>query len=285
MRACSATTPLMATTPATEAPAGPITLPRSGARLAAILINMDKAADRRAVMAERLAALDLPFMRLSGVDGRALTFPHPDFSERAFRWLHGRRTSPPEVGCYLSHVAAARTFLDSPADLALVIEDDVIFEDDLIAALDAAALAGGWNLLRLSTVNRGRKYRVADLGGRRHLAITLTREKGAGAYVIDRAAAHWITTRLLPMRLSWDIAFDLEFLAGLRACFINPPPARQNVGAPTQIQHLLPAIKIGGITNLTVLPYRAGLEIARVAMRGARLLAASARGSSGRPRY
>ena len=29
---------------------------------------------------------------------------------------------------------------------------------------------------------------------------------------INRAAARWITGRLMPMRLSYDIAFDLEYL-------------------------------------------------------------------------
>lgn len=258
-------------------------LPLSERRLAVFLINMAGATERLAAMTARLDGLHLPFTRIEGVDGRALSFPHPDFDERAYRILHGRRTTPPEVGCYLSHVAAVRAFLDSDADLALILEDDVTFAPDFLTALDRAATQGRlWNLLRLTSVNRGRKYAMRDLGQGRRLAVALTREKGAGAYVIDRIAAAWILDRLMPMRLAWDIAFDLEYLAGLRAAFIDPLPASQISDHPTQIQSGLAAYKLGRSRYLTVLPYRAWLELARVACRGWRL-AGARRGSRAKP--
>ena len=258
----------------TTAPSDAVTvLPLSGRRLAVYLINMAGADARLTAMQAKLAALDLPFARIEGVDGRALRFPIPEFDERAYRLLHGRRTTPPEVGCYLSHVACARALLAGDADLALVLEDDVSFDPDLAAVLDRAALNGdAWNLLRLTSVNRGRKHAIRDLGPGRRLAIALTREKGAGAYVIDRRAAEWIVADLLPMRLAWDIAFDLEFLSGLRAAFVDPLPGSQRSDHPTQIQAGLRAYKLGRSRYLTVLPYRAWLEVARLACRGARLM-------------
>lgn len=260
--------------PDSPAKAPMLRLPKSGLSLATYLINMDDAADRLAAMRHKLDQAGLPFARIPGVDGRQITFPIPEFSERGYRLLHGRRTSPAEIGCYLSHVACARAFLDSGADLALILEDDVSFEPDFLDALDRAALGRGlWNLLRLTTVNRGRKYPVRDIGNGRSLAVALTREKGAGAYVIDRTAVLWITTRLLPMRLAWDIAFDLEFLAGLRACFVEPLPASQISAHPTQIQSTRLAYKLPRWRYVTVLPYRAWLELARLTCRGWRLVA------------
>ena len=266
----------MTTAPAeTPACGTAVMLPLSGRSLAVYLINMAGADARLAAMQAKLAALDLPFTRIEGVDGRALTFPIPEFDEGAYRLLHGRRTTPPEVGCYLSHVACARAFLEGGADLALILEDDVSFDPDLIGVLDRAAVQGAWwNLLRLTSVNRGRKYAVRDLGQGRRLALALTREKGAGAYVIDRRAAQWIVTDLMPMRLAWDIAFDLEYLDGLRAAFVDPLPASQRSDHPTQIQAGLRAYKLGRSRYLTVLPYRAWLELARVACRGTRLIRA-----------
>lgn len=253
-------------------------LPASRTRLAVYLINMDSAPDRLAAMRDKLARAGLPFRRITGIDGRALTFPIPEFSERSYRLLHGRRTSPAEIGCYLSHVACAREFLAGDADLALILEDDVSFSGDFLDMLDRAAEQRAlWNLLRLSTVNRGRKFPVRALGNGRSLAVALTREKGAGAYVVDRRAAQWIATDLLPMRLAFDIAFDLEYLAGLRACFIAPVPASQVSDHPTQIQNTRLAYKLPRWRYLTVLPYRAGLELSRVACRGWRLLGARLR--------
>ncbi|MBM3605392.1 MAG: glycosyltransferase family 25 protein [Alphaproteobacteria bacterium] len=248
-------------------------LPLSQRRLAVYLINMAGADQRLAAMTAKLDALQLPFTRIEGVDGRKLVFPIPEFDERSYRLLHGRRTTPPEVGCYLSHVACARAFLESDGDLALILEDDVSFQPDFLATLDHAAAHGElWNLLRLTSVNRGRKHAVRDLGQGRRLALALTREKGAGAYVIDRRAAHWIVTDLLPMRLAYDIAFDLEYLDGLRAAFVDPLPASQRSEHPTQIQAGLRAYKLGRWRYATVLPFRAWLELSRVACRGWRLL-------------
>lgn len=265
----------MTTEPCDATPDAVTLLPLSGRRLAVYLINLDGAEARLEAMRAKLAALQLPARRIAAVDGRALAFPNPDFDARAYRLLHGRRTTPPEVGCYLSHVACARAFLEGDADLALILEDDVSFDPDLVAVLDRAAVQGGlWNLLRLTSVNRGRKYGLRDLGQGRRLALALTREKGAGAYVIDRRAAAWISRDLMPMRLAWDIAFDLEYLDGLRAAFVDPLPASQRSDHPTQIQAGLQAYKLGRSRYLTVLPYRAWLEVTRLACRGTRLIRA-----------
>lgn len=214
--------------------AGVMTLPRSGLRLLVVLINLDRAADRRAVMTQRLAQAGLAWRRIAAVDGRVLAPGDARFSPLSYALLHGRRRCPPEIGCYLSHVAGCQALLAGEADLALILEDDVSFDPDFTDTLDRAAQAGGWDLLRLSTVNRGRKYRYRDLGAGRWLAVALTREKGAGAYVVNRRAARWITRRV-PMRLAYDIVFDLEYLAGLRAAFVDPLPASQISDAPTQI--------------------------------------------------
>lgn len=76
-------------------------------------------------------------------------------------------------------------------------------------------------------MNKGPKFGYRKLADGRSLAIALTREKGAGAYVINRTAANWIVRDLMPMRLSYDIAFDLEYIDGLRAAFIDPVPVDQ----------------------------------------------------------
>jgi glycosyl transferase, family 25 len=250
-------------------------LPRSQRRLAVYLINMDRATQRLAAMQSNLAAAGLHAERVPAVDGSTLSFPIAEFSERSYRLLHGRRTSPAEVGCYLSHVNCVRRFLDSDADLALILEDDVSFHDGFLDSLDrAATLTDEWDLLRLTTVNSGRKFAVRDLGNQHALAICLSREKGAGAYVINRRAAQWICTQLMPMRLAYDIAFDLEYLAGLKAAFVEPLIASQASEHETQIQHTIRQVKLPAWRYFTVMPYRTYLELRRVWARSLRLLSA-----------
>lgn len=247
-------------------------LEASNAKLDVYLINLDGAERRREAMLAKLAAIGLSARRIEAVDGRKLAFPSPDFCALSYGILHGRRTSPPEIGCYLSHVECARAFIDSDADFALILEDDVIFADDFLRTIDQAIChARNWDILRLTTVNDGRKFPFRTLSSTRQLAISLTREKGAGAYIINRKAGHWISVKLLPMRLAYDIAFDLEFLAGLKAAFVHPLCATQDADNDSQIQCNIRAYRLPRWRYLTVLPYRAYLEIMRFLCRSALL--------------
>ncbi|MDH4414158.1 MAG: glycosyltransferase family 25 protein [Rhizobium sp.] len=248
-------------------------LPESRLTLAIYLINMDGAEDRMQLMNRETAAAGIVAERVPAVIGRNLSFPIPEFSELSYKLLHGRRMKHGEVGCYLSHVECARRFLASDADLCLILEDDVSFEPDFLETIDAAARnSDAWDILRLTTVSSGRKFPYLSLKNGRSLAIALTREKGSGAYMINRKAARWITGRLVPMRLAYDIAFDLEYLSGLKGAFVSPLVASQDNGFESQIQGNMNSHKLPRWRYLTVLPYRAYLEVSRVLARASLLL-------------
>ncbi|MBY2925583.1 glycosyltransferase family 25 protein [Rhizobium leguminosarum] len=191
-------------------------------------------------------------------------FPTPDYDERRYRLRHGKRTNPAEVGCYLSHIECAKCFLESSADHALILEDDVEFPPDLcellLGALDAR---DSWDILRLSTVNTGRKYSFQRFTTERSLAIALTREKGSGAYMINRQAAEWLVGRMVPMCLPYNLAFNLEYLASLRSVFVSPVPINQCTNFPTQIQLGLRSYRIAGWRRLPVFLFRAWIEASR----------------------
>jgi glycosyl transferase family 25 len=228
------------------------------------LINLDRAADRLSAMQDKLDSMRLPFERVRAVDGRALEFPIPDFREGPYRLLHGRRGNPAEVGCYLSHIECAKRLLASESEFALILEDDLEFPADLKQLLRAAIEANtDWDILRLSTVNHGRKYSFADLTPQRSLAVALTREKGSGAYLLNRRAAAWFIEKLVPMRLPFDLAFDLEYLAGLKAAFVFPVPINQDIGLPSQIQAKRRTYHLRRWRYLIVQPYRTWLEASR----------------------
>lgn len=79
------------------------------------------------------------------------------------------------------------------------------------------------------------------------------------------------------MRLPFDIAFDLEYFAGLKAAFVVPVPVVQDIGLISQIQGHRRAFHLSRWHYLSVQPYRAWLEITRLLSRSARLLSALAR--------
>lgn len=243
------------------------------ASLKVFLINLDRSPDRLVAMQERLGRAGLSFQRVPAVDGATIEFPISEFSESAFRFKHGRRPNPAEVGCYLSHIECASRLLASDCEFALILEDDLEFPPDLAELLDSALKhAEEWDVLRLSTVSDGKKFRFSRLTESRSLAISLTREKGSGAYIINRRAARWFVTKLLPMQLPFDLAFDLEFFAGLKSAFVVPVPIDQQLGLPSQIQGKRRRYHRSRVHYLTVLPYRTFNEVCRLVYRLARLL-------------
>jgi hypothetical protein len=120
-------------------------------RFLTFLINLDRAEDRLASMVDQLDALEMPFERISAVDGKALQLVAQTYDEAGYRRRHGRLTNPGEVGCYLSHVECARRLLDSSHEFALVLEDDLVLPDNLSVVIDEAlAEHSHWDVLRLS---------------------------------------------------------------------------------------------------------------------------------------
>ena len=234
------------------------------------VINLPTARDRWDKIEARLRAAGLAYTRIVGINGRELQLPVPEFDELRHRLMTGRRPIPAEIGCYLSHIKAIDAFLASDASCthALIFEDDAIFGAEFPTIIDAALKhADSWDILRLSTVGRDRVVRAMPLVGNSFLGVNLTRCKGAAGYMLNRKAAATFRRRLVPMRLAWDIAFDLEYLQGLKALAVTPFPVVPDDRAPTQIQNDINSFKLPSTRYLTVFPYRAAVESARVLMR------------------
>ena len=231
----------------------------------AFIINLDTAADRWKRIVELFARTRISVVRVPAVAGAALQLPIPEFHERRFHLLHGRVTNVREVGCYLSHVAAMRAFLETDDAHGLICEDDIVpgpaFDEVVESAL---AHARHWNVLRLTGLGKGTPLKARKLCGDFHLCISLGRVKGAGAYVVDRAAATVFVERLLPMWLPFDHAIDREWHFGLRAAYVLPFPCSQTeAGFRSSIQ----GAKTGKTSSrqrwLTTYPYQAGNEMTR----------------------
>ncbi|MCE9611824.1 MAG: glycosyltransferase family 25 protein [Chthoniobacter sp.] len=194
----------------------------------AYILNLEAATDRWAALSGAFAKIDFPVTRVPAVEGAKLHLPVPEYAESQYLWFHGRPTNVREVGCYLSHIAACRAFLATSDSHGLICEDDLILGPDFPAVLEAALRwSSAWNILRLTGLSAGHAVRVQPLVGGFGLCVNLGRLKGAGAYVVDRAAAQAFVDRLVPMWLPWDHAFDREWFFGLRAASVQPFPISQ----------------------------------------------------------
>lgn len=107
------------------------------------LINLDRNPDRLVAATTALAQIGLLPERVPAIEGRALGEATLRAHDAAARATIGRRLSPGEVGCFLSHLACAQIIVDRDLPFALVLEDDVALAPgtgaDLVALLDLVA--------------------------------------------------------------------------------------------------------------------------------------------------
>lgn len=89
-----------------------------------ILINLSESKGRLDRSQQELAKFNLVFERLEAVDGRKMTKAELDKLTLWDRSAFFKPLSPGEVGCYLSHIAAAEKIVRENWPYALVLEDD-----------------------------------------------------------------------------------------------------------------------------------------------------------------
>lgn len=231
----------------------------------AYILNLDAAQDRWAALSGAFAKIGFSVVRVPAVEGAKLVLPIPEYAEVRYRWFHGRPTNIREVGCYLSHLAACRAFLATPDTHGLICEDDLVLGPDFSTVLDTAMRwRDSWNVLRLTGLSAGHAVPVKTLRDGYALCVNFGRLKGAGAYVVDRAAAQAFVARLLPMWLPWDHAFDREWWQGLRAVSIQPFPISQtDSGFKSSIQKNSRRPLAAWQRWFTTHPYQAVNEVSR----------------------
>lgn len=196
--------------------------------LHAYVINLDRDPGRWKHIEDSFQGTSLQLTRIAAIDGNSLVLRSQDFDSRRFRFLHGRLINIYETACFLSHMKAIQTFLETEEEHALFCEDDIVIHPELESVI-AAALEEKkyWNILRLAGLHGGRPFPLKKLTEAYSLSIELGRLKGAGAYILDRKAAEAYVQHLLPMWLPWDHAFDREWFFGLKALVVTPFPASQ----------------------------------------------------------
>jgi glycosyl transferase family 25 len=236
--------------------------------LLTLVINLDRAVERRARITKQLLDVGLPWTRLPAIDARHLSEAQlAALDTPAFHRKHGMATLLGELGCYLSHLEAMRVFLASGASYALILEDDVMTGPALPAVLNALIEhPGRWDMVKLSAVHSGTPVPVLRLTETHSLSVMLSRCTGSSAYLINRRAAQRYLAGLLPMSLPYDHAFDRGWSLGLKLRLVTPQPCLHDqeinttiVGDPSQ-----PPRKFHWTRRWSTYLYRLGNELHRL---------------------
>lgn len=199
--------------------------------LPAYLINLPRATARREKMQTQLAALGLPYILFPGVDGRAEEARLLANTDRvAFERNMGRKILIGGLGCYHSHLGVWEAFLATQAPVALVMEDDVVFHDDFLAAV-AIALRGAdhWDLLKLNRIRAKMPVSQGRLGPY-HLNAYLGPNTGTGAYLINRATAAKLLPAMRRVTRATDHEINRFFVHDFRLRGLEPFPSHVDDG-------------------------------------------------------
>lgn len=97
------------------------------------LINLDSSTERLQQADEQLKKFAIPYQRISAVDGRQLDLTKFSQYDSTQAWQQmGRDLLGAEIGCYLSHIKCIEQFLQSDADYAIVLEDDLNIKNNFL---------------------------------------------------------------------------------------------------------------------------------------------------------
>jgi len=200
------------------------------------LINLRRAEKRRDAMIRRLDALGLPYEIVEAVDGRAEaeTLAHT-VDREAFERNTGGALLPGKIGVYHSHLRLWQRLARSDADAALILEDDVVFHDVFLEALDAAlSVAPHWDIVRFNAIRAKMPIRQGIVG-RYRLNAYLGPFTGNGAYLINRETAMRLSQALLPMTRPLDHELNRFFVHRYRQRGLEPWPSHVDDEGESQI--------------------------------------------------
>lgn len=170
------------------------------------LINLDGSTDRLQFATSQLDAAGITFERVPAFDGRGLSPADlPDYDPAAAMALLGRELRGGEVGCYLSHLDAAKRFLATGKSYGLVFEDDLQLKPAAVPGIQkvVAWLAGSSYNFDLAHISATRRRIVTPI----EAFVT-----AAGTYQIELAHYYPMRTTALIWTRSGAEAFIAQHL-------------------------------------------------------------------------
>lgn len=200
------------------------------------LINLPRDTDRRQRMESQLASLGLTYTLFPAVDGKAR---EAALLARADAVAYARNMGSPllpgKLGVYASHTSVWEAFLASPHKAALILEDDVVFHDDFLTALDTAlANADLWDLVRFNKIRAKLPVTQAELGPYR-LNAYVGPFTGNACYLIKRDVAARILPNLWPQTRAMDHELNRFFRHDYRQLGLEPWSSHPDDGGTSTI--------------------------------------------------
>ena len=210
--------------------------PGDGGEVLICAINLDRSTDRWEAIREQLDASGLPYVRLSAVDGSTL-----DRSQEAkvsyprFEQSNGRKATPGDIGCYLSHATAWTLLASQPYRMLLIVEDDAVFQPGWTETLrDVISAYRPGMLMKLSWQRKGLVRDAGSINETYKLVRPMWHQACCAAYLVDGAAAQGLLDHAFPIYVPVDHYMESPWENGVHVGSVMPSLAYQR-GVPSTI--------------------------------------------------
>jgi glycosyl transferase, family 25 len=196
------------------------------------VINLDSDTARLEAISHNLATLGLAFKRIPGVVGKEI----PNWENYVDLKIYAKRNRresprPGEVGCFLSHLKAIETFLQTNEPWCIILEDDAEVLPECLDVIKNLEAKDDWDLVKLFNFHAGMPVKKRALGIKHHLVINLMRTTSCAAYAINRSAARKLLRTALPITEQIDHAIDRPWETDLRIRGVRPMPVTLATGS------------------------------------------------------
>lgn len=175
-------------------------------------------------MTRRLNDAGLEFERVAAVDGAAAQHNGvAAYRAAEVKAYLGRSLFPGEIGCWLSHIEAARRFVASGASWGLVLEDDARVPPDLaeVVGKAVAVLPTDCDIVNLT---RAPRHRVSPVAGSQVLRRAHYYPVTTTAVLWSRAGAMQFLHDATPIRMPIDVFLQTwACKSGRGFAFAKPP--------------------------------------------------------------
>lgn len=200
------------------------------------LINMAKDTERRQNMLSQLSKLDLDATLFAAINGKEQA---ETLSERvdaiAYERNMGQPILPGKMGVYASHVGVWDAFLASGKELALILEDDVVFHDDFLTAFQTAlSEQSHWDLIRFNCIRAKMPVSQGTKNGYSFNAY-VGPFTGNACYILTRDLAEKLLANIWPQTRAMDHELNRFFRHGYRQIGLEPFASHPDDGGVSTI--------------------------------------------------
>lgn len=193
------------------------------------VINLPRSVERRKAMERQLSRFGRSVEFFPAIEGATLRLGNaPEIRDSSL--------SAGELGCYLSHVEIWRRIVRDSIEHALVLEDDVTLDDELMSVCEQILSAPlRFDLVRLSRLCEAVGKPMATLPCGRQLLLPSKAPDGTQGYLVNREGAERLLDTIATPSAAIDFRLNQYWENKLRVLLLREPVVHHDASMESTI--------------------------------------------------